>query len=268
MAMTYLEKMKQNQSQQTPQQGLRGVSENTQTQMAKYQNGYQPTEKVQQAQQNLQTMQQQKPQSYSSKWSGALDNILQQIQKPGTFKYDMNGDALFNSYKDLVSEQARQGAVNAQGMAAGLTGGYGNSYAQSAGAQAYQQALLPLYERIPDFANLARQNYDADINNRYRALGALQDAENAEYDRYRKDDSGKPLMPEYDETTEPDTKLLVPAPYDNIYTYWLMSKIDEQTMEQEKFNNDRQMFNASWESFSDYWTRNHMPITRVRELRL
>ena len=47
-----------------------------------------------------------------------------------------------------------------------------------------------------------------------------------------------------------------------------MSKIDEQTMEQEKFNNDRAMWNASWESFSDYWTRNHMPKTRVRELRL
>ena len=75
-------------------------------------------------------------------------------------------------------------------------------------------------------------------------------------------------MPEYDTDTDPGQKLLVPAPYDNMYLYWLMSKIDEQTMEQEKFNNDRAMWNASWESFSDYWTRNHMPKTRVRELRL
>ena len=74
--------------------------------------------------------------------------------------------------------------------------------------------------------------------------------------------------PEYDEDTDEGQKLLVPAPYDNIYLYWLMAKIDEQTLETEKYNNDRAMFNASYESFSDYWTRNHMPKTRVRELKL
>ena len=189
MATTYADEQKKKQqeiaAQPAQQGGLSGVSANTQAQLAKYQNGYQPNEQAQAAQQNLQTVQQQKPQTYNSKYGAQLDTILQEIQSPKTFKYDMNGDPLFNSYKDLVVEQAKQGAVNAQGMAAGLTGGYGNSYAQTAGAQAYQQALLPLYERVPEFASLARQNYDADISNRYRALGALQDAENAEYDRYR-----------------------------------------------------------------------------------
>ena len=75
-------------------------------------------------------------------------------------------------------------------------------------------------------------------------------------------------MPEYDEDTDDNTKLLVPAPYDNIYLYWLMAKIDEQTLETEKYNNDRQMWNASYESFSDFWTRTHMPKTHVRELRI
>ena len=89
-----------------------------------------------------------------------------------------------------------------------------------------------------------------------------------EFDSYPKDGNGLPVMPEYDEDTDPGQMLLVRAPYDNIYLYWLMAKIDEQTMEQEKYNNDRQMFNASWESFSDYWTRNHMPISAVREIRL
>jgi hypothetical protein len=77
-----------------------------------------------------------------------------------------------------------------------------------------------------------------------------------------------PKMPEYDRDTDPGTELLVPVPYDNIYTYWLMAKIDEQTLETEKYNNDQAMFTASYESFSDYWTRTHMPLTRTRELRL
>ena len=76
------------------------------------------------------------------------------------------------------------------------------------------------------------------------------------------------VMPEYDSDTDPGQKLLVPAPYDNIYTYWLMAKIDEQTLEQEKYNNDQAMFNASYDSFSDYWTRTHMPKQHNRELRI
>lgn len=184
MAMTYLEKMKQNQSQQAPQ-GLRGVSENTQTQMAKYQNGYQPTEQAQQAQQNLQTVQQQKPQSYSSKWSGALDNILQQINNPGEFKYSLDNDGLFQSYKDLYTQKAKQGAMDTMGMAAGLTGGYGNSWAQSAGAQAYQQNLLPLFDKSLEFAKMAQDRHNADRADQYNRLSALQGMEESEYGRYR-----------------------------------------------------------------------------------
>lgn len=81
-------------------------------------------------------------------------------------------------------------------------------------------------------------------------------------------DGEEPEMPAYDGNTDPDTVLLVPFPYDNIYTYWLMAKIDEQTLELDKYNNDRIMFNAAWESFSDWWTRSHMPKTNVRELRI
>ena len=75
-------------------------------------------------------------------------------------------------------------------------------------------------------------------------------------------------MPEYDSDTDPGTTLLVRSPYDRIYDYWLMSKIDQQTLEQEKFNNDIALFNSYYEQFSDYWTRTHMPKTRVRELRI
>ena len=188
MALTYMEELKKKQQGQTTQPaqgGLSGVSENTQAQLQKYQNGYQPSQQATAAQNNLQTLQGQKPQGYNSKYGAQLDSILQSIQNPGTFKYDMNGDTLFQSYKDLFTQQAKQGAINAQGTAAALTGGYGNSYGLSAGAQAYQQALLPLYERIPEFAQLARQNYDADISNQYRVLGALQDADQTGYNRYR-----------------------------------------------------------------------------------
>ena len=182
---TYLEKMKQNQQQQTPQQGLRGVSQQTQAQLQNYQQPYQQTQQAQAAQQNLQNVQQQKPQSYSSKWSGALDNILQQIQGAGEFKYSLDGDGLFQSYKDMYTQKAKQGAQDTMGVAAGLTGGYGNSWAQSAGAQAYQQNLLPLYDKAMEFAKMAQDRYNADRADKYNQLSALQGMEESDYGRYR-----------------------------------------------------------------------------------
>ena len=184
MAVTYLEKMKQNQQQQN-QQGLRGVSQQTQQQLQNYQQPYQPTQQAQQAQQNLQQVQAQKPQGYTSKYSGALEGILQQIQNPGGFKYSFDGDNLFQYYKDLYTQNAKQGAMDAAGIAAGLTGGYGNTYAQAAANQAYQQNLLPLYDKGVDFMNAAYNRYAADRADRYDQLGALQNAENADYGRYR-----------------------------------------------------------------------------------
>lgn len=75
-------------------------------------------------------------------------------------------------------------------------------------------------------------------------------------------------MPEYDMDTDPDTELLVPTIYADLYLFWIMSKIDLQNMELDKYNNDRTLFNNAYDTFSDYWTRTHMPKTTVRELRI
>ena len=50
--------------------------------------------------------------------------------------------------------------------------------------------------------------------------------------------------------------------------YWLMTKIDLQNLEMEKYNADRMLFDNQWETMSDWWTRNHMPITMGIEYRL
>lgn len=72
----------------------------------------------------------------------------------------------------------------------------------------------------------------------------------------------------YDEDTNPGQVLLAPYPYDEIYTWWLMSKVDLQNQEIDKYNNDRTLFNNAYDTLSDWWTRNHMPITTVREIRI
>lgn len=66
--------------------------------------------------------------------------------------------------------------------------------------------------------------------------------------------------PHYDNNTDQGTVLLVPAPYDSIYVYWIMAQIDHINLEMDKYNNDRALFEDAWNNFSDFWTREHMPI--------
>ena len=70
----------------------------------------------------------------------------------------------------------------------------------------------------------------------------------------------------YNEETDQGQELLAPFPYDEIYTFWMLSKIDMTNKEYDKYNNDRVMFNNAYDTLSDYWTREHMPITYAKEL--
>ena len=62
-----------------------------------------------------------------------------------------------------------------------------------------------------------------------------------------------------------EEELLVPAPWDMLYVYWLMCQIDLQNREMESYNNDRALFENAWEEYASYRRRTHMPITPVQQ---
>ena len=66
----------------------------------------------------------------------------------------------------------------------------------------------------------------------------------------------------YNENTLLTTELLVPAPYDEVYLYWLESKIDYYTGETQKYNNSISMFNTAYSNYEKIYTRDHMPIRK------
>ena len=169
----------------TDNTGLRGVSSNTQQQQAKYQQGYSPSQTVTDAQQRLNEVMAGKPAGYNSKYGATLDGILAKIQNPEEFSYSFNNDPMFKYYADLYTQKGRQASMDAMGQAAGLTGGYGNSYAQAAGNQAYQQYLLGLYDKGTDFMNAAYDRYQGNRTDLYNQLAAIQGAEDTDYGRYR-----------------------------------------------------------------------------------
>ena len=148
---------------------------------------YQPSETVQQAQALLQQQLSQRPGEYQSQWQDKLDELLGKIQNREPFQYDLNGDALYQQYKDRYIQQGKQAMMDTMGQAAALTGGYGNSYAQTAGQQTYQGYLQGLNDKIPELYQLALDVYDRDGQDLYDQLSLIGERENQDYSRYRDD---------------------------------------------------------------------------------
>ena len=80
--------------------------------------------------------------------------------------------------------------------------------------------------------------------------------------------AGQPDWEPYDSDTPQTTELLVPFPYDQIYLYWLAAKIDYFNLEYDKYANDSQLYNNAYQTYSDYYTRTHMPKAAVPEFEL
>lgn len=75
--------------------------------------------------------------------------------------------------------------ADTMGQAAAMTGGYGNSYAQSVGQQAYQAQLQNLNDIVPELYQMALDKYNMDKQALYDEYSLLADAENREYGEYR-----------------------------------------------------------------------------------
>lgn len=55
-------------------------------------------------------------------------------------------------------------------------------------------------------------------------------------------------------------ELLAKPPYDQMYYYYLESKIDYANAEYQKFNNSSAMFAQSYQEFRNAYNRTHLPI--------
>lgn len=171
------EKKKQKQAQQNVQtvQSIMGS------------NSYTPGSAVTQAQEQLKAYQDKKPEAYTNRWKDQMDSILNDILNRKDFSYDVKADPLFQQYRDQYVRNGQLAMRDTMGQAAQLTGGYGNSYAQQAGQQAYNGYMQGLTDKIPELYNLAIQAYNNktnELNNRYNLIGTQ---EGKEYSRYQDD---------------------------------------------------------------------------------
>ena len=146
---------------------------------------YEKSDAVKQAEANYQQYLSQKPGAYQSAWQTQLDDTLNKILNREKFSYDLNGDALYQQYKDQYTLQGQQAMMDTMGQAAAMTGGYGNSYAQTVGQQTYQGYLQQLNDKVPELYQLALDKYNQEGQDLYNQYGLYADRDAQDYGRHR-----------------------------------------------------------------------------------
>lgn len=146
---------------------------------------YKESDTVSQAYAALQQQLAAKPGEYQSTWEGQLNDVIDRILNREDFSYDVNSDALYQQYKDQYTTLGKLAMQDTMGQAAAMTGGYGSSYASTAGNQAYQSYLTQLNEVVPELYGMALDKYNQEGQELYNQYGLLVDQENQDYGRYQ-----------------------------------------------------------------------------------
>ena len=163
---------------------VQGLSPDTYNALDKY-SSYSPSAGVLAAQNYLSEVQGSRPGPYVSRWDDKIMDLYDKITNREKFQYDLNSDMLYQQYKDQYTNLGQLAMMDTMGQAAGLTGGYANSYAQNVGQQAYQSYQQKLNDVVPELYSMAYDKYIQEGQDLYNQFGMTQDLEQTDYGRYR-----------------------------------------------------------------------------------
>ena len=116
-----------------------------------------------------------------------INSKLEEIENTGPFQYDFNKDPLFQNALAAAMRSGQTAMQDTMGQAAALTGGYGSSYSQAVGNQAYNNYVQGAYDNLPEYYQMAYQNYRDDLQNKYNLLDEYRVADESEYQRMLND---------------------------------------------------------------------------------
>lgn len=169
------------------------------------------------------------PTQYSSAWSDRLNAIINDLNLD-KFKFDLNGEELYQQYKDQYLRNGRLAMMDTMGQAAGLTGGYGSTYAQNAGQQAYQGYVNDLNNVVPDVYNAAYTRWRDSISDKLRQYELMANTDNRDYTRWYNDEKMR-----YDA-------------YSDAQSLASKERIAQMEADQKAAENERKVYNDTWEA--------------------
>ena len=104
---------------------------------------------------------------------GALDGLVSAYQNE-SFSYDPEADEAFQNYAKMMRKQGSLAMEDTMGKAAAMTGGYGNSYAETAGQSMYNQYLGTIDAKAEDYYDRALDQFDRAQNQRLNAINLMK----------------------------------------------------------------------------------------------
>ena len=147
---------------------------------------YQESDRVRKMAERLAQLESQKPGDWTGgQYGQQMQDALKALQNRKKFSYDLNGDALYQQYKDKYVQQGKQAMQDTMGQAAALTGGYGSTYGQAVGQQQYDAYLQNLNDVVPELYQLALNRYQMEGDELKTQYGLLADQYQQEYGQHR-----------------------------------------------------------------------------------
>ena len=125
--------------------------------------------------------------TYAGTYDQQVLDIYNKIMNKEDFSYDVNSDALYQQYKDQYKTLGNLAMMDTMGQAAAMNGGYGSSYAQSVGQQAYQGYLQQLNDVVPELYQMAYGQYENEVQDMYNQYDMVSGLAKDEYNKYQDD---------------------------------------------------------------------------------
>lgn len=121
--------------------------------------------------------------SGKTSYTDQIKDLMSQILNREDFEYDVDKDTLFQQALASAMGSGKSAMQDTIGQASALTGGYGSTYATSAGNQAYNAFIEDAYNNLPEYYNMALQAYQAEGQEMYQQLDMLNAADATEWGR-------------------------------------------------------------------------------------
>ena len=163
------------------------VSASTAKRLQELERGYMPSDEVTVAKAYRDSVAAMEPEDYRSRFADRLEELYGRIAGREAFDYDPEEDEAYQRYAKLYAAQGAAAMEDTLGKAAALTGGYGSSYAQSAGQQAYNGYLQELAALVPELRQAALAEYQQEGKALREQYDLLDQQEQADYGRWREE---------------------------------------------------------------------------------
>ncbi len=145
---------------------------------------YKKSDSVLNAEKQLVDWEASKPKDYSSRYTDEIDEILKTILNRGEFDYSLSADPMYEQYKELYMQNGKKAMMDTIGRSSALTGGYGSSYATTAGNQAYQDYLTQLNDVALDLREMAYREYKDEHSALLDDVELLRSLDGDDYEKY------------------------------------------------------------------------------------